>query len=164
VGLGDEGRPCPGGPSRGDRYRLLGHRRYAGRDLPAELVMPAGEMVDAALAGLEQGEFVTLPSLPDLADWKAFESARQALFPNLSRSSAATVTGSAVASVTAVIRESERPPFLFQYRSLIDNKFDPWPPNLPQDFGCSQTGFGAIASISLIPAPHCTRQVHERSM
>jgi uncharacterized protein len=57
--------------------------------LPAELVMPAGEMVDAALAGLDQGELVTLPSLPDLADWKAYESARQALFPNLSRSSAA---------------------------------------------------------------------------
>jgi uncharacterized protein len=57
--------------------------------LPAELVMPAGEMVDAALAGLDQGELVTLPSLPDLADWKAYENARQALFPNLSRSSAA---------------------------------------------------------------------------
>ncbi len=57
--------------------------------LPAELVMPAGEMVDAALAGLDQGELVTLPSLPDLADWNAYESARQALFPNLSRSSAA---------------------------------------------------------------------------
>jgi uncharacterized protein len=58
-------------------------------ELPAELVMPAGEMVDAALAGLDQGELVTLPSLPDLADWKAYESAREALFPNLSRSSAA---------------------------------------------------------------------------
>lgn len=57
--------------------------------LPAELVMPAGEMVDAALAGLDQGELVTLPSLPDPADWKVYESARQALFPNLSRSSAA---------------------------------------------------------------------------
>jgi uncharacterized protein len=57
--------------------------------LPVEWVMPAGEMVDAALAGLDQGELVTLPSLPDLADWKAYERARQALFPNLSRSSAA---------------------------------------------------------------------------
>ena len=57
--------------------------------LPTELIMPAGEMVDAALAGLDQGELVTLPSLPDLGDWKAYESARQALFPNLSRSSAA---------------------------------------------------------------------------
>ncbi len=54
--------------------------------LPAKLVMPAGEMVDAALAGLDQGELVTLPSLPNLADWKAYENARQALFPNLSRS------------------------------------------------------------------------------
>jgi short-subunit dehydrogenase len=54
--------------------------------LPAELVMPAGETVDAALAGLDQGELVTLP---DLADWNADEAARQALFPNLSRSSAA---------------------------------------------------------------------------
>jgi short-subunit dehydrogenase len=57
--------------------------------LPAELVMPAGEMVDAALAGLDQGELVTVPSLPDLADWNTYERARQALFPNLSRSSAA---------------------------------------------------------------------------
>jgi short-subunit dehydrogenase len=57
--------------------------------LPAELVMPAGEMVDAALAGLDQGELVTVPSLPDPADWTAYESARQALFPKLSRSSAA---------------------------------------------------------------------------
>lgn len=57
--------------------------------LPAERVMSSGEMVDAALAGLDQGELVTVPSLPDLADWNAYESARQALFPNLSRSSAA---------------------------------------------------------------------------
>ena len=57
--------------------------------LPAEVVMPAGEMVDAALAGFDQGEFVTLPSLPDPADWNDYESARRALFPNLSRSSAA---------------------------------------------------------------------------
>lgn len=58
-------------------------------NLPAELVMPAEEMVDAALAGLDQGEFVTVPALPDAADWNAFESARQALFPNLSRTAAA---------------------------------------------------------------------------
>jgi short-subunit dehydrogenase len=58
-------------------------------NLPAEIVMPADEMVDAALAGLDQGEFATVPALPDAADWNAFESARQALFPNLSRASAA---------------------------------------------------------------------------
>src|SRR5262245_26965838 len=57
--------------------------------LPQEIVMPAQEMVDAALAGLDQGEFVTVPSLPDAADWDAYEAARQTLFPNLSRSAAA---------------------------------------------------------------------------
>jgi short-subunit dehydrogenase len=57
--------------------------------LPAEIVMDAGEMVDAALAGLDQGELVTIPSLPDAADWKRFEDARAALGPNLSLQNAA---------------------------------------------------------------------------
>jgi short-subunit dehydrogenase len=52
--------------------------------LPAKIVMPVGEMVDAALAGLDLGEFATIPSLPDMADWDAFEAARQRLIPNLS--------------------------------------------------------------------------------
>ncbi len=34
-------------------------------NLPAEIVMSAEDMVDAALAGLDQGEIVTIPSLPD---------------------------------------------------------------------------------------------------
>ena len=42
-------------------------------------------MVDAALAGLDQGEAVTIPSLPDVGDWQRFEAARLALAPNLSR-------------------------------------------------------------------------------
>jgi short-subunit dehydrogenase len=53
-------------------------------NLPEAIVMPAADMVDAALAGLDQGELVTIPSLPDIADWDAFESARRALGPNLS--------------------------------------------------------------------------------
>lgn len=52
--------------------------------LPTEIVMPAEAMVDAALAGLELGELVTIPSLPDLADWDRFEAARQAMQPKLS--------------------------------------------------------------------------------
>ncbi|WP_379068890.1 SDR family NAD(P)-dependent oxidoreductase [Mesorhizobium sp. UC22_110] len=52
--------------------------------LPAEIVMSADAMVDAALAGLRQGELVTIPSLPDIADWQTFEAARNALRPNLS--------------------------------------------------------------------------------
>lgn len=53
--------------------------------LPEDIVMTSEDMVDAALAGLDQGELITIPSLPDIADWNAFEKARQALVPNLSR-------------------------------------------------------------------------------
>lgn len=53
--------------------------------LPQGIVMKAEDMVDAALAGLRQGEVVTIPSLPDLADWESFEQARKALGPHLSR-------------------------------------------------------------------------------
>ncbi|HEY3835933.1 MAG TPA: SDR family oxidoreductase [Bryobacteraceae bacterium] len=52
---------------------------------PAGMVMTTEDMVDAALAGLDQGEFVTLPALPNAADFETYESARLALAPNLSR-------------------------------------------------------------------------------
>lgn len=58
--------------------------------LPREIVMSAEDMVDAALAGLAQGEVVTIPSLPDLAEWDAFEGARRALAPKLSLAVPAT--------------------------------------------------------------------------
>jgi short-subunit dehydrogenase len=48
-------------------------------------VMSAEDLVDAALVGLDQGELVTIPALPNPADWHAFEAARQALLPNLAR-------------------------------------------------------------------------------
>jgi len=48
-------------------------------------VMDAGDLVDAALAGFDQGEAVTIPSLPDVADWNAAGAARMALGPNLSK-------------------------------------------------------------------------------
>ncbi|WP_397448990.1 SDR family NAD(P)-dependent oxidoreductase [Pseudomonas sp. NA-150] len=57
--------------------------------LPKEIVMNAEDMVDAALAGLDQGELVTIPSLPEAADWNAYEAARQKLMPNLSRNAPA---------------------------------------------------------------------------
>ena len=52
--------------------------------LPREIVMSAEDMVDAALSGLDQGEFVTIPALPDNALWQIYEAARQVLQPNLS--------------------------------------------------------------------------------
>ena len=59
-------------------------------NLPNETVMQAGALVDAALSGLDQGELITIPSLPDIADWNAYEAARQRLMPNLSRSTPAS--------------------------------------------------------------------------
>ncbi|WP_287120967.1 hypothetical protein [Mesorhizobium sp.] len=43
-------------------------------------------MVDAALAGLDQGEAITLPSVHDRALWEIYDAARATLF-------AATQTG-----------------------------------------------------------------------
>jgi hypothetical protein len=53
--------------------------------LPDDIVMKTSDLVDAALAGLDQGELVTIPSLPDAADWEAYEAARQRLMRNLPR-------------------------------------------------------------------------------
>jgi uncharacterized protein len=53
--------------------------------LPSEIVMSAEDMVDASLAGLDQHELITIPALPDIADWEKHEAARKALGPNLSR-------------------------------------------------------------------------------
>jgi short-subunit dehydrogenase len=53
-------------------------------NLPAGIVMSAADMVDAALAGLDQGEVVTIPTLPDKAEWDGFEAARRAMSGKLS--------------------------------------------------------------------------------
>jgi len=65
---------------------------HAGRDpatLPASKTMEPGDLVDAALAGLDAGETVTIPTLPDPADWQALEAARHRLRPHLSNRAAA---------------------------------------------------------------------------
>ena len=49
------------------------------QNLPPEIVMSAADMVDAALAGLDQGERVTIPPLHDGDEWTRFEAERQAL-------------------------------------------------------------------------------------
>ena len=53
--------------------------------LPAERVMELDALVDAALKGLDLGERITIPSLPDIRDLENAESARLKLSPNLSR-------------------------------------------------------------------------------
>jgi len=47
--------------------------------LPAQIVMSADDLVDAALAGLDLGETITIPSLPKRTDWDRYEAARRAL-------------------------------------------------------------------------------------
>ncbi|MCA0246798.1 MAG: SDR family oxidoreductase [Proteobacteria bacterium] len=72
--------------------------RKAGIDvaaIPADRLMEVGEMVDAALAGLDLGEAVTIPSLPEIADWSRFDEARLAMGPNLSRAQPARRYGDA---------------------------------------------------------------------
>ena len=62
----------------------------AGKDvdkLPA--VMEVDELVDAALAGFDRRETVTIPPLPDERQWTAFDSARKAMIPNFSQAHAA---------------------------------------------------------------------------
>src|ERR1700694_2284009 len=58
-------------------------------NLPTGIVMSAEDMVDAALAGLDQGEVVTIPSLPDRDAWDRFEAARRAMSTRLSSSAPA---------------------------------------------------------------------------
>jgi short-subunit dehydrogenase len=54
--------------------------------LPAEWVMDADAMVDAALAGFDLGEVVTIPALADGREWDEYEAARRAMSDHLSRS------------------------------------------------------------------------------
>ena len=63
---------------------------HAGKDvdkLPA--VMEVDELVEAALAGFDRRETVTIPPLPDADQWTRFEAARKVMIPNFSQVHAA---------------------------------------------------------------------------
>jgi short-subunit dehydrogenase len=47
--------------------------------VPCQNVMQAGDMIDAALAGLDHDELVTLSPLPDAADWQAYDRGSEAI-------------------------------------------------------------------------------------
>ncbi|WP_374378337.1 SDR family NAD(P)-dependent oxidoreductase, partial [Dongia sp.] len=62
----------------------------AGKDvatLPA--VMEVGDLVDAALIGFDRRELITIPPLPDDAQFTAMEAARTAMIPNFMQANAA---------------------------------------------------------------------------
>lgn len=52
---------------------------YPHQNMNQAIVMHVNDMVDAALAGLDQGELVTIPGLQDSHDWARFEADRRAL-------------------------------------------------------------------------------------
>lgn len=54
-------------------------------NLDARIVMRAEDLVDAALAGFDQGELITIPSLHEVEEWNAYEAARKAMAAHLSR-------------------------------------------------------------------------------
>ena len=55
-------------------------------NLPSEIVMSAEQLVDAALAGFDAGEVVTIPPLQDGEEWTSYEAARRVLSGHLSSS------------------------------------------------------------------------------
>ena len=63
------------------------------QEIPGEVLMNADEMVDAALVGFDQGEFITIPSLPDIAHWNRYETATKGLIAKLSFDSPAARYG-----------------------------------------------------------------------
>jgi short-subunit dehydrogenase len=65
----------------------------SGKDVDAlmpGMVMDTADLVDAALVGYDRGEVVTIPPLEDEGQYKAYEAARHAMAPNLSRKDVAT--------------------------------------------------------------------------
>ncbi|MCL6746267.1 SDR family oxidoreductase [Kosakonia sp. R1.Fl] len=59
---------------------IWGHSGITLDALPEGSVMTSEDLVDTALAGLDQGELVTVPPVEDLQLWDNWEAARLALF------------------------------------------------------------------------------------
>jgi len=70
------------GPTRSELWERSGQDMSW---IPDEMIMTAEDLVDAALVGFDRRETVTIPSLADERQWTAFEEARLAMAPNLSR-------------------------------------------------------------------------------
>jgi short-subunit dehydrogenase len=69
------------GATATDFWAIAGHPVEL---LPHEIVMSSEDLVDAALIGLDHGEFVTIPPLQDVELFNAYESAREAMIGELS--------------------------------------------------------------------------------
>lgn len=58
--------------------------------LPKDTIMSAEDLVDASLAGLDQKEVVTFPSVQDLTSWERMEEARLSLLQQVFKSEPAS--------------------------------------------------------------------------
>lgn len=59
---------------------IWSHSGVTVNDLPEGSVMTTDDMVDASLAGLDQGEPITIPPMHDVGLWDRYEAARLELF------------------------------------------------------------------------------------
>ncbi|AJC16624.1 SDR family NAD(P)-dependent oxidoreductase [Pandoraea sputorum] len=57
------------------------------QELPQEWLMTSDDLVDAALAGLDQGETITIPPLQDGDEWSAYDTLRRKMSQGLSNAS-----------------------------------------------------------------------------
>ena len=75
-----------------DLEALAAHRGSVLGELP-HARQPTQKLFESriwsALTGFDRREVVTIPSLPDAAQWEAFEAARQAMVPNFAQEHAA---------------------------------------------------------------------------
>lgn len=71
------------------RTEIWTHSGIDPDELMPGMVMEAEDLVDAALVGFDHGETVTIPPLHDETLWTAYEAARLALAPNLTRKAVA---------------------------------------------------------------------------
>lgn len=71
------------------RTELWGKAGRDVNDFPPGFLMEVDDVVDAALVGFDRRETVTIPALPDHAQFQKMQDARLAMAPNLSRSEVA---------------------------------------------------------------------------
>jgi short-subunit dehydrogenase len=95
AGTGVQVQAVLPGFTRTEIFDRVGHSLDA---IPAEMVMEVGDLVAAALAGFDQGELVTIPSVEDRALVDAFDAAREALGSQASRNRPAARYGAGQAS------------------------------------------------------------------
>lgn len=74
------------GATATDFWEVAGYAQQ--KEAPS--TMTPEDLVDAALAGLDQGELVTIPTLQDGNDWASWEKARRELAPKLSNAKPAS--------------------------------------------------------------------------